>query len=388
MVKVLEGLRVLEMGTFITGPAAAMFLADMGADVVKIEQPKTGDPFRAFEGGLYSPHFQTYNRNKRSLTLDTRETDDLRIFDALATDADVFIQNFRPGVAEKLGVGCERLQKLNPALVYCSISGFGADGPDRDRPTYDTVAQAASGWLRLLINPENPRVVGPAIADAVTGMYAAFGIMGALLERQRTGKGRRIDISMLEAMCHFNLDDFTHYFSRGEVMGPYSRPSVSQSYVFECGDGAWIALHMSSPPKFWQGLANTIERPTLFEDPRFADRPSRIKHQNDLIALMTPIFKTKTREDWCARLEGEGVPYAPVYDSSEALQDRQAKHLEIEVEAEHPTMGKFRSVRFPVNFDGQHLSRITAPPTLGEHDAAIKSLAGQIWRSRSQNAAE
>jgi crotonobetainyl-CoA:carnitine CoA-transferase CaiB-like acyl-CoA transferase len=158
--------------------------------------------------------------------------------------------------------------------------------------------------------------------------------------------------------------------------------------VFECGDGKWIALHMSSPPKFWQGLANTIERPTLFEDPRFADRPARIKHQNDLIALMTPIFKTKTREDWCARLEGEGVPYAPVYDSGEALQDRQAKHLEIEVEAQHPTMGKFRSVRFPVNFDGQHLSRITAPPTLGEHDAAIKSLAGQIWRSRSQNAAE
>lgn len=388
MVKVLEGLRVLEMGTFITGPAAAMFLADMGADVVKVEQPKTGDPFRAFEGGLYSPHFQTYNRNKRSLTLDTREKDDLRIFDALAADADVFIQNFRPGVAEKLSVGAERLQKLNPALVYCGISGFGHDGPDRERPAYDTVAQAASGWLRLLINPENPRVVGPAIADAVTGMYAAFGIMGALLERQRTGKGRRIDISMLEAMCHFNLDDFTHYFSRNEIMGPYSRPSVSQSYVFECGDGKWLALHMSSPPKFWQGLANTIERPTLFEDPRFADRPSRIKHQNDLIALMTPIFKTKSREEWCTRLDGEGVPYAPVYDSSEALQDRQAKHLEIEVEADHPTMGKFRSVRFPVNFDGQHLSRITAPPTLGEHDAAIKSLAGQIWRSRSANAAE
>jgi crotonobetainyl-CoA:carnitine CoA-transferase CaiB-like acyl-CoA transferase len=388
MVKVLEGVRVLEMGTFITGPAAAMFLADMGADVVKVEQPKTGDPFRAFEGGLYSPHFQTYNRNKRSLTLDTREAADLRIFDALASDADVFIQNFRPGVAEKLSVGAERLQKLNPALVYCGISGFGADGPDRERPAYDTVAQAASGWLRLLINPENPRVVGPAIADAVTGFYAAFGIMGALLERHRTGKGRRIDISMLEAMCHFNLDDFTHYFSRGEIMGPYSRPSVSQSYVFECADGKWIALHMSSPPKFWQGLANAIERPALFADPRFSDRPARIKHQNDLISLMTPIFKARPRTEWCERLEGEGVPYAPVYDSSEALQDRQARHLKIQVEADHPTMGKFRSVRFPVNFDGQHLSHITAPPTLGEHDEAIRSLAGRIWRSRPANAAE
>ncbi|HEY1629842.1 MAG TPA: CoA transferase [Rhizomicrobium sp.] len=388
MVKVLEGVRVLEMGTFITGPAAAMFLADMGADVVKVEQPKTGDPFRAFEGGLYSPHFQTYNRNKRSLTIDTREKEDLRVFDALAADADVFIQNFRPGTAEKLSVGAERLQKLNPGLVYCGISGFGHDGPDCERPAYDTVAQAASGWLRLLINPENPRVVGPAIADAITGFYAAFGIMGALLERQKTGKGRRIDVSMLEAMCHFNLDDFTHFFSRGEVMGPYSRPSVSQSYVFECADGKWIALHMSSPPKFWQGLANAIARPALFEDPRFSDRPARIKHQNDLIALMTPIFKSQPRAEWCRRLEGEGVPYAPVYDSSEALQDRQAKHLQIEVEAEHPTMGTFRSVRFPVNFDGEHLSQITAPPTLGEHNDAIRSLAGQIWRSRSANAAE
>ena len=159
MVKVLEGVRVLEMGTFITGPAAAMFLADMGADVVKVERPKTGDPFRAFKGGLYSPHFQTYNRNKRSVTLDTKQGADQKILDALVGDADVFIQNFRPGVAEELNVGAERLQKINPRLIYCGISGFGHDGPDRERPAYDTVAQAASGWLRLLINPENPRVV-------------------------------------------------------------------------------------------------------------------------------------------------------------------------------------------------------------------------------------
>jgi crotonobetainyl-CoA:carnitine CoA-transferase CaiB-like acyl-CoA transferase len=388
MVKVLEGVRILEMGTFITGPAAAMFLADMGADVVKIERPKTGDPFRAFNGGLYSPHFQTYNRNKRSLTLDTRETADLKIFDALASDADVFIQNFRPGVAEELNVGAKRLQELNPRLIYCGISGFGHEGPDRDRPAYDTVAQAASGWLRLLINPENPRVVGPAIADAVTGMYAAFGILGALHERVKTKRGRRIDVSMLEAMCHFNLDDFTHYFSQNEIMGPYSRPSVSQSYVFECADGKWIAMHMSSPEKFWEGLANAIERPNLFQDPRFSDRPARINHQEDLIALMTPIFKTKPRSEWCARLDKECVPFSPVYDSSEALEDKQAKFLGIEVEAQHPTMGRFRTVRFPVNFDGRRRSDVAPPPTLGEHDDAIKSAAGRIWRPNPADAAE
>jgi crotonobetainyl-CoA:carnitine CoA-transferase CaiB-like acyl-CoA transferase len=380
MVQVLNDVRVLEMGTFITGPAAAMYLADMGADVIKLERPETGDPFRAFKGGLYSPHFQTYNRNKRSITLDTKKTSDIALLDKLVAEADVFIQNFRPGVAEELNVGCDRLQKINPRLVYCAISGFGKDGPDAGRPAYDTVAQAASGWLRLLINPANPRVVGPAIADSVTGFYAAFGILGALHEREKTGRGRRMDISMLEAMCHFNLDDFTHYFSAHEIMGPYSRPSVSQSYVFECADGKWIALHMSSPQKFWEGLASAISRPDLFEDSRFADRPARIAHHDDLIVLMRPIFKTRPRGEWCGVLETEGVPYSPVYDSSEALEDRQAKHLGIEVEGQHPTMGRFRTVRFPANFDGQHETAVVPPPTPGEHDAEAREASA--WPAR------
>ena len=156
MAKVLEGVRVLEMGTFITGPAAGMLLGDLGADVVKIEHPE-GDPFRAYKGELYSPHFQTYNRNKRSIRLNTKEADDLRALDELVAGSDVFIQNFRPGVAARLGVDAERLQGINPRLIYCSISGFGPSGPDRDRPAFDTVAQAASGFLRLLVNPRHPR---------------------------------------------------------------------------------------------------------------------------------------------------------------------------------------------------------------------------------------
>lgn len=391
MIKVLDGVRVLEMGTFITGPAAGMYLADMGADVIKLERPETGDPFRAFNGGLYSPHFQTYNRNKRSLSLDTQSDADRKLLDSLVSRADVFIQNFRPGVAEKLNVGAERLQAINPALVYCGISGFGSDGPESGRPAYDTVAQAASGWLRLLINPENPRVVGPAIADSITGFYAAFSILGALHERLKTGRGRRVDVSMLEAMCHFNLDDFTHYFSAGEIMGPYSRPRVSQSYVFECSDGKWIALHMSSPLKFWEGLARAIEKPDLFADPRFADRPARIAHQEDLIALMGPLFKGRTRADWCERLAGEGVPHAPVYDSSEALEDRQAKHLGIEVAGDHPEMGHFRTVRFPANFDGEHATSVRPPPVLGEDNRVIREGIDSIWtepRAASDRAAE
>ncbi|CUS08556.1 unnamed protein product [Tuber aestivum] len=220
MPKVLEGITVLEQGTFITGPAAGMLLADLGAKVIKIEQPVTGDPFRAFKGGLYSPHFQTYNRNKRSITLNTKEAEDAKVFDALVQDADVYIQNFRPGAAERLGAGESRLRALNPRLVYCAISGFGQTGPAAGRPAYDTVAQAASGFLNLLVNPENPRIVGPAIADALTGFYAAYGILGALVERGRTGVGRSVEVSMLEAMCHFNLDAFTHFFCRGRSHGP------------------------------------------------------------------------------------------------------------------------------------------------------------------------
>ncbi len=371
MFKVLSGIKVLEQGTFITGPAAGMFLADLGAEVIKIEQPGTGDPFRAFRGGLYSPHFQTYNRNKRSITLNPKLPQDAAVFDELVKEADVYIQNFRPGAAERLGAGEARLRALNPRLVYCAISGFGQSGPAAGRPAYDTVAQAASAFLKLLVNPENPRVVGPALADAMTGFYAAYGVLGALVERGRTGVGRSVEVSMLEAMCHFNLDAFTHYFSENEIMGPYSRPSVSQSYVLECRDGLWIALHMSSPEKFWQGLANAIERPTLFEDPRFATREGRIAHQEDLIKLLGEIFRQHDRATWCRRLEAEDVPHAPMYDTREALEDPQAQHLQLAVSAGHPEGGEWRTIRSPVSFDGQRALEVTAPPVLGADNASI-----------------
>jgi crotonobetainyl-CoA:carnitine CoA-transferase CaiB-like acyl-CoA transferase len=382
MAQVLAGVRVVEHGTFITGPAAAMLLADLGADVVKVEQP-AGDPFRAFRGGLYSPHYQTYNRNKKSVTLDTRQADDLARFDRLIAEADVYIQNFRPGVADKLGAGEARLRALNPRLIYCAISGFGPDGPSAGRPSYDTVAQAASGFLKLLVNPANPRVVGPALADAITGFYAAYGILGALYERERRegGRGRKVEVSMLEAMTHFNLDAFTHLFSEGEVMGPYSRPSVSQSYVLPCADGKWIALHMSSPPKFWEGLAQAIDKPDLFDDPRFATREARIANQETIIELLTAIFRTRERAEWCRRLEALDVPHAPMYDTDEVPEDPQAKHLQLFVDAPHPQGGRWRTVRSPVSYDGERSLAVTAPPLLGDHNDALR--AGSPWASAS-----
>jgi crotonobetainyl-CoA:carnitine CoA-transferase CaiB-like acyl-CoA transferase len=368
MAKPLQGIRVLDMGTFITGPAAAMLLADLGAEVIKVEQPGTGDPFRAFDGDLYSPHFQTYNRNKKSVELNTKDETDLAKFDELLKTADVFIQNFRPGVAERLKVDAARLQALNPRLVYADISGFGQEGPHRDRPAFDTVAQASAGFLRLLINPDHPRVVGPAIADAVTGFYAALGVLAALYERDKTGKGRHVETSMFEAMCHFNLDDFTHYLAVDQIMGPYSRPHVSQSYVFECADGGWIALHMSSPPKFWENLAVAMGVPDMLEREEFATRPARIKNYEKVLAFLAPIFKSQPRQHWDDRLTELEVPHSAILNSKEVLEGELGQYHGVMAECEGPR-GKFRTIRSPLHFDGEIEREITAPPELGQDNA-------------------
>lgn len=371
MSKPLAGITVLEQGTFITGPAAGMLLADLGARVIKIEQPEYGDPFRSFRGGLYSPYFQAYNRSKESITLNTKLPEDAAVFDELVRSADVYLQNFRPGAAERAGAGPARLQELNPRLIWAGISGFGRTGPSASRPAYDNVAQAASGFLHLTVNPANPRVVGPAIADLVTGHYAAHGIMAALIERGRTGRGRVVEVSMLEAMCHFNLDTFAQYFSEGQAAGPFDRASHSQAYALECMDGKWIALHMSSPQKFWDGLAAAIEPPSVLDDPRFSTRDKRVSNHEALIGLLSGIFITQTRDEWRRRLEARDVPHAPMYDASEALQDPQAKHLQLEIQVPNGQFGTWRTVRPPVNFDGQPCLDVTPAPQLGEHNKTI-----------------
>lgn len=376
MAQPLEGIRVLDMGTFITGPACGMLLADMGAEVIKVEMPETGDPFRAFKGDLYSPHYQTYNRNKKSVELNTKKNpEDLAAFDELVQGADVFIQNFRPGVAERLFVDAERLQAINPRLVYADISGFGNDGPWKDRPAFDTVAQACSGFLRLLLNPHKPRVVGPAIGDAVTGFYAAYGVLAALYEREKTGKGRKVETSMFEAMAHFNLDDFTHYLSVDEVMGPWSRPHVSQSYVFQCEDGGWIALHMSSPPKFWENLAEAVGQPDMLDRPEFASRPARIANYEQVLAFLAPIFAAQPRAYWEERLASLEVPHSPVFSSKEVVEGELAAHHRLVVEGEG-VRGTFRTIRSPIRFDGAIADSVTPPPELGQHNAEILGRKG------------
>lgn len=320
---VLNGVRVVEMGTVITGPAAAVLLGDFGADVVKVEKPETGDPFRTTpDGSLYASNFQAFNRNKRSIALDTTDPAHLEIFDTLIAGADVFIQNFRPGASEKMNAGAARLQAINPRLVYCAISGFGPEGADAARPCYDTVAQAASGYLDLTVDPAQPRVTGPAVADSVTGMYAALGILGALHERNATGRGRLVELSMLAAMAHFNIDAFTHFYADGERMTAWTRPAASQAHVLPCADGKRIALHMSTPPKFWENLVRATGHTELLT--QFPTRQSRLDDHPAVLRALGAIFAQRTRGEWCERLQANHVPHSPVYDASEALESPQA----------------------------------------------------------------
>src|SRR5262245_14461849 len=257
-----------------------MMLADLGADVVKIERPE-GDPYRSYQAGHYSPHFQAYNRNKRSLALDLADAADREVFDQLVRTADVYIQNFRPGTAERLGAGVERLRALNPGLVYCSISGFGSTGPYADRPSYDSVAQALSGFLSVVVDAERPRFLGPALADAITGIYAAYGVLGALLERSNTGVGRLVEVSMLEAMTHFAVEPFAAYFALDRAPTSSDRPRLAQAYILRTADGGLIAIHLSSLEKFWEGLVSALAAPQIGSDKRFRTRQGRIDNRSE-----------------------------------------------------------------------------------------------------------
>src|ERR1700742_199986 len=322
----LAGIRVLEQGTFITGPCAGMMLADLGADVIKVESPE-GDPYRAYQGGQYSPHFQAYNRNKRSLALDMKLKSDCILFDKLASEADVYIQNFRPGTAERLGAGADRLQQLNPRLVCCSISGFGSSGPYVDRPSYDSVAQALSGFLSVVVDYQRPQFLGPALADAITGIYASQGILAALVQRGRTGRGCNVEVSMLEAMTHFAVEPFAAFFALGQTPTSADRPRLAQAYILRTADDRLIAIHLSSLEKFWTGLVAALEAPELGTDPRFNPRERRIAEYDTLRVELDARFARRPLAHWEERLRAADVPHAPVNRIDEVVRDPQVQRL-------------------------------------------------------------
>jgi crotonobetainyl-CoA:carnitine CoA-transferase CaiB-like acyl-CoA transferase len=367
----LAGIRVVEQGTFITGPCAGMMLADLGADVIKIESPE-GDPYRSYHGSQYSPHFQAYNRNKRSLALDMKHGDDCKLFEKLVREADVYIQNFRPGTAERLGAGVEPMRKLNPRLVYCSISGFGASGPYASRPSYDSVAQALSGFLSVVVDYRRPQFLGPALADAITGLYASQGILAALVQRGRSGRGCHVEVSMLEAMAHFAIEPFAAFFALGQTPNSSDRPRLAQAYILHTADDRLIAIHLSSLEKFWRGLVAALEAPELASDPRFNPRERRIAEYDTLRLELDARFARKPLKHWIERLEAEDVPYAPVNGIDEVVKDPQVQHLDLIVPIESPHSAT-AAVRPALNFNSHHAKAVLPAPMLNQHGKAIRA---------------
>ena len=367
----LTGIRVVEQGTFITGPCAGMLLADLGADVIKVESPD-GDPYRSYQGGQYSPHFQAYNRNKRCLGLNMKQASDSDLFRKLIAQADVYIQNFRPGAAERIGAGPEQLLKLNPRLVYCSISGFGATGPYAERPSYDSVAQALSGFLSVVVDYRRPQFLGPALADAITGMYAAQGILAALVRRGTTGKGGHVEVSMLEAMSHFAVEPFAAYFALGEIPTSADRPRLAQAYILRTADDRLIAIHLSSLEKFWTGLVAALEAPELGTDPRFNPRDRRVAEYDTLRVELDERFSRRPLAYWEERLRAADVPHAPVNRINEVVNDPQVQHLGVVVPIESPHTAT-QAVRPAVRFDGHRARSVRPAPLLDQHGKEIRA---------------
>lgn len=369
----LRGVRVIELGSMITAPLAGMILAEFGAEVIKVERPDGGDPFRGFKSGLNSPQFVAYNKGKRSVTLDLQKKPDADRLRELIAGADVLLENFRPGVLERLGFAPNDLRKEFPKLIFCSITGFGATGPYRQRPAYDTVGQALSGILSLFLNAERPRISGPTIADNVTGMYAALGILAALAERRETGTGRRVEVNMLEASVAFSPDVFAALARTGTVSGPFTRVAASQSFTFKCADGQLLAIHISSPQKFWIGLLTAIGRLDLADDPRFAARDGRFDNYGTLHDILDGEFAKKARAHWVQVLEAQDVPFAPVHRIDEVLTDPQILHLGTVQRGKASDGSDLLTIRRPIRIDNEQDDIVLPAPQLGEHNSWLES---------------
>ena len=273
-----------------------------------------------------------------------------------------------------------RLRGLNEGLVYCSISGFGSSGPYVDRPSYDSVAQALSGFLSVVVDSDRPRFLGPALADAITGLYAAYGALGALVQRGRTGKGATVEVSMLEAMSHFAVEPFAAFFALGTNPTSSDRPRLAQAYILRTADERLIALHLSSLEKFWSGLVTALAAPTLASDSRFNTRLNRIANYEALGAELGALFASNTLAIWSERLGANDVPFAPVQSMEGVVEDPQVKHLGLMVPVISPHGGA-QAVRPAVQFGGERADSVRAAPLLNEHGVAIRDAlaSGGHW---------
>jgi formyl-CoA transferase/CoA:oxalate CoA-transferase len=371
----LDGLLVIDFTRVLSGPYCTMQLADLGARVVKIEQPRGGDDTRAwgppFVGGE-SAYFLSINRNKESLTLDLKQEAARGIADALLARADVLVENFRPGTMDRLALGYDRLAATFPRLVYCSISGFGHSGPRQREAGYDAVMQAEGGLMSITGSEDGPPFrLGVAIADLATGLFAAQGILAALLARERTGRGQHVDIAMLDSVAALLTYQASNYFATGTTpprMGN-RHPTIVPYETFRAADGD-LVLAVGNDDQF-RRLCVVLDRPDLGSDPRFATNAGRVEHYRALKSSLDRAIAARTRQDLMAALRAAGVPGGNVRTVADTLSDPQIADREMIATLHHAVAGDVRVIGSPVKLSDTPAGIRTPPPTLGQHTDAI-----------------
>ncbi len=377
----LKGARVIELAHIMAGPVCGMMLADMGADVIKVEKVPGGDDTRQMlppDIDGESAAFMMMNRNKRGIAVNLKDEQGKEVLRRLLADADVVIENYRRGTMERLGLGYDALKQINPGLIYCEISGFGRTGPYADRAGFDLIAQGMSGLMSVTgEGPGRPPVkVGPPLSDITAGILGAMGVSAAYAHKLKTGEGQRVDTSLFEAAITQTYWQSAITFATGHSPGPMgsAHPLNAPYQAFRTADG-WINIGAANQSN-WRRLLEVLEAPELVEDERFGDNPGRMAHMNELTEALEAHFRTRDTADWLYRMEKAGVPAGPVLDIAEMHSDPQAIAREMVTEAEHARLGPVKTIGLPVKFSGTPGGVVMGAPTYGQHTREVLALYG------------
>ena len=382
----LEGLRVVDLTRVLSGPYCTMQLGDLGAEIIKVEQPGKGDDTRAFAPpfqGDQAAYFLSVNRNKKSVTLDMKSDRGKEVLWRLIDASDILVENFRPGAMDRLGFGYEAVRKRRPSMIYASISGFGATGPQKDRPGYDVIVQGEAGIMDIT-GPRDgpPHKVGAAIGDLVSGLYAVQGILAALHTRNANGAGQHVGISMYEAVASLLTFNASIFFATGN--SPRRRgnehPTIVPYETFEAADG-WINLGVANDD-LWHRFCGAAERADLQSDARFAKASDRVRNREELVPLIKALIKERTRDEWLQRLDKAGVPSGAIRTVGEVCESELLKARGMVAEMDHASAGTVKAVKNAVHLSGTPADSYTAPPTLGQHTRDV--LTGLLGYSASE----
>ncbi|MCS7206822.1 MAG: CoA transferase [Dehalococcoidia bacterium] len=372
----LAGVRVVDLSWILSGPFCTMILADLGAEVVKVERPGTGDAARGtgpFVDGV-SAYFLSLNRNKKSITLNLQHPYGKDLFLRLVEQADVLVENFTPGTMAHLGLGYDTLSQRNPRLIYCAISGFGQDGPYAQRPALDVIVQAMGGVMSITGEPNGPPVrPGTSYGDIVAGLFAAVGICSALYERQQSGKGQFLDISMLDCQVAVLENAIARYLATGEVPRPLGtrHPSATPFQAFPTKDGWIVVAIFGGNETHWPLFCAAIGHPEWIDDPRFQTSWSRTQHHHILEPAISEAMRQKTTQEWLDELLALGIPCGPVNTIDKVVQDPQIQHRKMLVELPHPRIGAWKYPNTPIRHSRTPGGVRTSAPDLGEHTAQV-----------------